>query len=692
MRIRPIEGESDLESVAHFFSRNGYGPGIALDGSVLGVIFRERGVRQFLLAEDRGKIVGTIGFAEMSGRRVAPPGQLFAGMFVIAPSHRAGTLAGRLFAESFERLVASGVRGLRVEVDPTNARAFPLYVRVGFRAVSGLIPDEDGYVELVSVLPGVTADVIAHAEAWTGRTVTADQRQWRAIRRSREQTVDTGVTRLPEGAHAIRYDFELPGRSLSAEGRVDDASVIALLVDGVAAPGFTSPRINEPRSRARTVASRALGDFLINVRSDGALDVTHPDHLGLVLRDAHPAGGRSCAGARRPCVRDVTIDAAGDRWLIDDGTVTRSVRFSNSGVRLLATASDGGEVVCFPWMGLRIADLSVSRHDRTLQTGHAVRGRWPVDLTDFEAAADVIDPWSVDGLEIEWADRAAGISAAVTPIAAGAIRVEGWHLARMSGEGALEYEITLESGARATLGDAPPPERPKTSWEHTRWGSAAVLTSRAPSDDITVAPDDGLVQWTHRGRHVLTSAFPSARVIGALSDVSTALWVTRQQNRADLDAGAVWPVGVERLPFDPGGRAGWCLTSTDGPGEIGVRVRAEADGAEPEIVVYLALPAQTAVRLADSGGIDEQISPKSGPWRTWTRKASFRVEGGWLHLRPVRSRHPEILVRSTTRGLLVGAFARPSLLSEDVSWGLVYETDGTGRVPHREQPLPHEPS
>ena len=437
--IRPIEGESDLESVAHFFSRNGYGPGTALTGSVLGEIFRERGVQQFLLAEDRGKIVGTIGFARMSGRRVAPPEQLFAGMFVIAPSHRAGTLAGRLFADSFERLMSSGVRGLRVEVDPTNARAFPLYVRVGFRAAGGLIPDEDGYVELVSVLPGVTTDLIAHAETWIGRSVAADRRRWRAIRRSREQTVDTGVTRLPGGAHAIRYDFDLPGHSLSAEGRVDDASVVSLLVDGVPAPGFTTPRIGAPHFRACTVASRALGDFRISVRSDGALDVTHPNHLGLVLRDAHPVDGRSSAGARRPPVRDVTVDTAGDRWLIDDGTVTRSVTFSHSRMRLSATASGGGEVVCFPWMGLRVADLSVSRHDMLLRTAHAVRGMWPLDLTDFEAAADTTDPWPVDGLEIEWADRASGISAAVTPIAAGAIRVEGWHLARMAGEGALDY-------------------------------------------------------------------------------------------------------------------------------------------------------------------------------------------------------------------------------------------------------------
>ncbi len=70
--IREPTGEDDLDRVAAFFVRNGYGPpGDAMTGAVLGRVFHERGVRLFLIAEERGEIVATIGYAAMSGRRVA---------------------------------------------------------------------------------------------------------------------------------------------------------------------------------------------------------------------------------------------------------------------------------------------------------------------------------------------------------------------------------------------------------------------------------------------------------------------------------------------------------------------------------------------------------------------------------------------------------------------------------------------
>ncbi len=67
--IRELAGGDDLARVADFFARAGYGPeGVGLTAFSLARVFRERGMSLFLVAEERGNIVATIGYATMSGR------------------------------------------------------------------------------------------------------------------------------------------------------------------------------------------------------------------------------------------------------------------------------------------------------------------------------------------------------------------------------------------------------------------------------------------------------------------------------------------------------------------------------------------------------------------------------------------------------------------------------------------------
>lgn len=667
--IRELAGEGDLDRVADFFTRTGYGPaGPNMTGASLGSVFRERGVRLFLIAEERGKIVGTVGYAAMSGRRVAPTRQLFAGMFVIAPSHRSGLLAGRLFTDSFERLVSSGVRGLRVEVDPANSKAFPLYVRVGFRAVDGMIPDEDGYVELVSVLPGVTADLLRNAEAWTGRSVSGSRRSWRSMKSSRAQSVGSGVTRLPGGAHAIRYDFELPGVLISAEGRVDDAAIVSLSVNGAPASGFTAPGDGAGVDPALIVCSRAVGAFTVTLDERGTLVVSHPGHVGVVLVDPHPIASGACAGARRPPARTVQMDTSGERWCVDDGQVNRVVEFSASGLRVTATSATASEVVSFPWMGLRAASLALSLGGEEVRVAHAVRGRWPIDLVDFEAVADASSAWAAEDVEVVWTDEPSGITIAATRIRGRTVRLEGWHLARLAGDGAVGYELTMEASERSTSEYAGEVGRVIGPWRRTRRGLTDVLETTVDSGAVIVAPEMGLVEWSHGGRAVISSPFPSRRTIGALTTASTALWACAQSDRAHVDHGAVWPTDSARLPFQPTGGEGWSLVSFEAPTDLGVRVTANERATES--VVYLAITAAKRVRISDSahGEVDLDVSP--GPWRTWTRRASFLMDGGWLHMAPERATHPEILIRSTPQGLLIAAFSRVSPEHTEAVWRL----------------------
>lgn len=675
--IRELTGDDDLDRVADFFTRNGYGPaGGALTGAALTRVFRERGMRLFLVAEERGKIVATIGFATMSGRRVAPPGHLFAGMFVIAPSHRTGMLAGRLFSDSFERLVTRGVRGLRVEVDPANSRAFPLYVRVGFRALDGMTPDEDGYVELVSVLPGVTTDLTNSAVVWTGRSLSGEKRNWRSIRSSRAQSVDSGIVRLPGDGDAIRYDFELPGLAISAVGRVDDAAVVSLSVNGTPATGFSAPRDRDGAGPARVVNSRALGPFTVTLDDRGTLVVTHPAHLGFVVVDPHPVSSATTAGPRRPSSRPCQVDAAGESWRIDDGDVERVVEFLPTGVRVTARSRSSSDVVGFPWMGLRTARLALSLDGTETHAAHAVRGRWPVDLVDFEACADGMSSWPAEGAEVVWSDGSSGIAVTATRLRGRIARLEGWHLVRLSGEGTVGYDLVLTAPERSAAVCTEHGGYVIDTWRRSRRALADIIQATTDAGTLTVAPQAGLVEWSRDSCPIVSSPFPSRRAIGPLTTAATALWVCAQPRRADLDRGAVWPTDDTGLPFRPDGHSegpGWSLMSFDSSTELGVRVSASAEACRQEAVVFLVLAKATRVKIADSAGglLDLDLSPE--PWRTWTRAASFLMDDGWLHLTPVRGAHPEILIRATAQGLMVAAYSRLSSEPTETVWRLRWD-------------------
>ena len=677
---------AELEPVAAFFRENRYGPpGMHLTGRALAAVLTERGSILLLVGEHRGRIVGTVGFSRMSGRRVAPRGQAYAGMFVIAPAHRSGMLAGRLFTESFERLLGAGLRGLRVEVNPANTRAFPLYVRVGFRALFGTIPDEEGYVELVSLLPGAALDLLANAETWTGMSVDRRHLDWRTISGSRRCGVEDGVTSTLGGTPALSYDFHIAPHRVTAVLDAQRCRIVSLAIDGVPAAGFTPPDDDPPRTTPTAGLSRSLDGFDIHVDDEGTLTVTHPAHRGFVLSDPLPVTVDIPSGPRRPLRRRTEVTVLPHGWRATDGTVVRDVEVSEDGLQVTVSATSPLPVVCAPWVGLRVGELTV-RNGHVLQgSGPALLGIWPPDLIDFEATADDVDPRRSETSTLTWTDRASGISVTAHAAPPSAIRVEGRHLCRLTGEGRVTYDIslamTVANRTEPTTATTPRPELATRTtdepavWRAARRGAAAVLRSDSSAGSVVVAPEHGVVEWTSPAGSVLASGFPARREFGALSDASAAVWVARQASRSDLDRGAEWPHPSGTLPFASEPRDhGWWITTNGVTGEVRIFARSREAAVDDELVLYLLIAGSPRrVRLSDSGGQRYDIAPRSTPWRGWTREAAADLGTEWMRLAGASEPLSEILVRSTPHGLLFAAFSRLDDAEAPVSWRLGWE-------------------
>lgn len=690
--IRELDIGRDIERLADFFNRNDYGSirgGVPLTADSLARVLAERAAGLVMVACDRDRIVGTIGYTRMSGRRVAATHELFAGMFVIAPSYRSGLVAGSLFTASFEKLVAMGIRSLRVEVNPANRRAYPLYVRVGFRALGDARPDEEGYIELVSLLPGVVTDLMQNAPAWLGAAVPSGRYDWRTLHGARRQSLHSGVARRADGGATIDYEFRVNGRHIVATARVGDAGLESLTVDGVPAPGFRRAVLAGTRDssgdRVRGGPTRTIGDVSVSQDPDtGTLSVRLPGRHGPVLTDPFPVVDGTPAGARRPARRDLAIVDTADGWSVTDGIVTRTVAVRGTGIDIRVSAAAGRVVTCYPWMGLRVADLTIDTGAGTY-TAATVRGRWPLDLTDFEAAADQVSAWPAAGSRAAWHDHAGGVGVVLEPTTPGLLRLEGMHAGRLVGAGAhVGYRIVVTDGsdrpvARPAVAASPPARWTRTRWTPTRRGGrpAAASTDSTSGSTVVVADDAGLVEWRASEGHTIGSTFPSRRVVGPLTDVTTALWVAVQADRTDPDVGAEWAGHDACFAFagDAAGRS-WDVTAADRGQTLFVTLRAGPErAADGELAVYFLAPGRPDhVLMKDSAGVARRVDGGPTPWRAWTRSAGIPVDRGVLWLSPVAGEEPEILLRSDTFGLLATMLSRlPRARATQATWKLEWQ-------------------
>lgn len=672
INIRPFDPVRDADRVAAFYNEEGYGPvssGRAATASIILDILAERAVKLFVVAEQHGEIVGTLGYARMSGRRVAPDGQIFAVMFLVSPSLRAGFLVGQLFSDSFERFAALGARSLRVEVDPANRRALPLYVRIGFRLVGDGRPDEEGYFELVNHLPGVAAALRGEQPPVGG----IPRYNARTIREARRQTLTTGVGHDRAGTPTISYDLEIDGRPVRAVTHADTGEIFSTTVDGVE----TGRRWDAVEKRARNSHAqvvRALADGFCAVlqTGDGTIRIEHPSHLGPLTVDPFPVSGETPAGVRRPAVRTLTCSTEDTRWVSTDGEITRTVEFGRRSVSIRVVHRTRARVTIFPWSGFRAASLTVaSASGGFARSGRYIRGVWPRDFTDFEAAAgDVIE---AENAEAVWVDVTTGLELGVAVHSPGRWRIEGPHLAQVSAEGSLQYRYIPRSsrsraGARC-IGDEVPHQYEPV--HQVDGGSVAdeslEFVGVADRYSVVVDPKEGVVSWRVRDVSVIAAAAPNGRRT-PFSVTRAAIWFALQPERYDPDAGAVSALPDARLAYGRGPDGWWVEPLPDSRLILCARARS-AWPAATEVVTYLTMPNAEA-ELWDPSERWLPAEAGAGRWRAWTSRLRVRTRDGVIDINPLSGRFPEILVRREPSGITAAMFSRTDAVGAAVAWQL----------------------
>lgn len=664
IEIREFDAATDAEQVAQLFNSVGYGPmetGKRLTPESLIATMESRETRLFLVAVNGDRVVGTSGYARMSRRRVAPEGQLYAGMFLIDPSMRTGLLAGRLFLESFEWAVTSGVRTLRVEVDPSNRRALPIYVRGGFRSVSDAAPDEDGFIELVSHLPGVTSDLrSAYPEDAPARD------GWRAIRSSRQDSTATGVRRADDEADwTVDYTFDVRDTSVVATVGAQDGVLHRVTIDGASQAGFAEKPIRLSVD-TQPPRERRLGEFVVRLDRDGLLTIHHPGHLGPVFSDPFPVLDGTPAGGWRPAVTRVFSTDTSTGWQTTSDELTRSIAFDDHALAISVHGPSERTITAYPISGVRVAEVSALTVDGKVELAHAVLGEWPPDMPGFAPAGESTPTWQATGLQVGWVDRELGTGFRIVCSSGERARMDGQHAVVLLGSGTISYTVSPEAGIGAVR---PADTRPRARageiggvrWRQTTSQPEPDLVAQRPDGSASVVVSArGVVEWTCATGSILDAASLRRRTFGPFDELPASIWVARQSDRS-VGGGANWSLQDPQLPFltaFDGDRDGWTVVPSDEFDALDVVVRSTARSSAESAVYLRAGDRGSPVELMDSGGTWRRIGPSKGRWRTWTRSARVAVGSRRLEVVSLAGEHPEILVRSTTGGVLLTMFAR----------------------------------
>ncbi|MCL2089825.1 MAG: hypothetical protein FWH11_01135 [Micrococcales bacterium] len=553
-----------------------------------------------------------------------------------------------------------------------------MYVRVGFRSVSCAPPDEDGYIELVSLLPGVTDDLL--------RVLGEDRRRkglpeldWRTLS-SRRQSITSGVRHESDGRTTIEYGFEVDKKQLVVVATVEDCSMRSVVVDGVPDPRFAGSTAASPPTADAVLATAAMGDGLrAEIDTAGELAVYHPRHLGPVYTDPFPTDAQVPAAVRRPVRRRVSSRIDGSVLVsCADGT-RREVRVRRDSVDIRVSSPDG-RLVASPRPGLRNAECAVSTTDGYFRSGHLVRGLWPVDLTDFEAAADAVASWELAGTRLRWTDPARGAAVELVGGGSGRMRVEGTGCRISSASGSLSYSVALRAWpAVADVAAAVRPARtvvPPVGWTDSERGGRPVVVGRGHHGRslVTVEKSAGLVEWSHDGTTLVESPFPTGRKIGPLAHVRTALWVAVQGDRADRDQGVEWVGPDQNLPFSTTLQPGSWTVLLDEEDALDICVGSVDRCTACEVATYLVLgPDVDEIEIETFDGSWLAVACRNVPWRSWTR--SFRVRrgaGGYLRGVPVCGDDPGVFVRSIDGQTVVTMLVRHQAGS-GARWRLVHE-------------------
>ncbi|MDR1512590.1 MAG: GNAT family N-acetyltransferase [Propionibacteriaceae bacterium] len=707
--IRDLDLDRDPAQVAQLYQRHGYGAavgnGIPLTGAAFRQMMRENDLRECLVAEVDGRVVALLGAFAVDGARAAPPGVLRGNHFLMEASARGGIIAGQLFQELFERLTRLGIGSIRVRVNPKNRSVVDLYVRAGFRSVGQDRPDADGFIGLVSHLPGVMAAV---------RAVTADHPEVGVhiphltlsnLRGGRGQGFEEGVTQSPDGRWWVRHRIQAKGLDGGVVMDGETGRVLWIGANGVDyTDGYTAhlarqaiPATPEP---GPVSDPRTLGEFTLSLDGWGRLRVDHPAHLGPFLLDCFPDGEGHTVAYRCPPPHPVVTTARPDGWTTRDRDgLERTLTLADGVIEVdcrLPDASARDRLAVHPWCGLRSAEFAVSGVDGQTTSGPSRPGRWPPQLPAYEAAGDA--QWSLPakGATSTWTDHTAGLGVSVDWRDTGRLRAEGE--CRAQGN-RLRYRyrlsarerIAVAAPARALPLDPRPlaPGSGQTAWRHLTGPGGA---------ELVIDPAAGIVAWRARGLTVLERPAGGAG-FGALASVPAAAWASLLADRSDVDRGPEWAGRDDRVRFlepgqvaDDADQATWTVAASEDLEELEFTLQSPGAHAGLEAAFTLKPPAGLAsLQMADSAGHLIEVRCRDAverPWGLWwgfTRRVLVPVgPGRVLDLAAVSAEHPEILVRSVTAGFLITMLSRVTPSGSIARWGARLVASG--------QPCPHQPT
>ncbi|WP_052521173.1 GNAT family N-acetyltransferase [Agreia bicolorata] len=707
--IRDYNPSTDADRVADFFNLNRYGPardGSILTGFELNLVLAERGVHLFLVAEDRGRIIGTIGYLRVSGRRVSRDDELFAGMFVIDPGYRAGFLAGRLFTSSFTRLLEDGITSLRVEVNPANVKAFPLYIRVGFRsAATHPQPDQDGYIELVSHLPGVVSRLLHELASDVPLSDVFASFSWRSMAGGRNRSLSHGVTILDDGDVLVEYDFTVRGESILVNVRMDDGAHVSTVINGVIAELPAAP--TERPATGRTAAANGsikVGEYAIELGSDGTVSVRHRSYFGPVYRDALSSVIGSPSAWRRPPSNSPLVTERQDGWLIDwqvDGVrMQKAITIEGNVVSVVVRSSSSYGLVAEPWSSIRGALVRCYVGDDEQFQSPNVPGLWPPDIVDFEAS-HAVEPF-VPHLQTVVEEPVSGVRLEFEWQQVDSLRVEGQTLGRGTTSGSeLRYSLTLSKASvnnHGSIDEASNNHPEGIAWNRDspggqaidasatlagawsseiRGGQKAVQARRGTTSELVVAPEHGIATWRVEGHDVLSSPFPSARKLGPLDNWATGLWVTVQGGREDVEHGVGWG-GFPRVANNSGLAIDGPSWSVDGQDDSLSQLQLNLIGGDAslsgvEIVAHLTPKIFGSTVFIPASPTGWWALERTGRrWFCFARAVRIPLSGDRVLSIAASTDTDEILVRSSSDSFLVSLISRSN--PSGSSWLLSVET------------------
>jgi len=742
--IEPIT-PADGDGVAELYRRHGYGPGKyapRMEGAGFARVLAERGTRLFLVARQNGRVVGTCGFFRMSGQRVCEPRELFAGLFFVEPSLRSGPLAGRLFSGAILPLIEAGVESLRVEVDPSNQQALPLYRRVGFRALGESRTDEEGYVELVSHLPRLLIELNRRFPEQARNRIDVGA-GWRGMSEIPEEMPDIETV---QGQEVIRYEFHFNDIHIRSFMDPDSGDILDL---AVTLPGeLPPPRLSRTCTQPRTGVPEAIhrGSLILELDPlNGVLSLYHRAHLGPLVVDPWPSAGPPfLAGWRRQPDRGLQVSQNESGWTVreerEDGVaLCRASRLTSEGVEHTVwwEGSPAGVVLAAPWCTARQLQLWTTAGYRP-----AAIGRYPSYLMDFEGLAETTPEPVGDSEPSEkknpiWWDAASGLS--VTPYHRGSVR-ERYTMGYLP---ALEWygKGPLEHGYRVAEAHPPfPTSDPDESDDvmlaradlpHPGTGSLVAAPAQGVEfrertlarERVTVLGHDheeyilsgtagGVVAWRSGGTDVLATPYPRVRAFGANPRWRSGLWACRQPGREDPEFGLGW--GQDDT-------LSWRIAEPDALTADGLEVRLRparlmsgSTAVEGNAAWLLAQLTENSSGQAPAEDLVLYLTPKTprggsvlvpgvpghvwglattSSWRCWAGRAAVALfDDRWLLVAPQRAEFGEVLVRSTPDGPQLGLVARSRPLGSPTTWLLGVVSDRFAVESHLAgEPARHRP-